>query len=159
VGPCGSHVFKYDIITSICTKIIDGHSKTFYLHLWPDFWIFKKLAIFYPCRGALHKHCPGVVQRLSGIVHWQLYVTLGGKSLHIVLCITKSCPWVIYRYCSDTWCIVHMQCEIWLCKKPKKNDNHKKRAFHEYNELNSTLTDWDCHKKYLPSPKSGFGII
>ena len=43
--------------------------------------------------GLYRKSCPGVVQRLSTVVSQRLFVTLGGKNLHVVRGITKSCLW------------------------------------------------------------------
>jgi len=82
--------------------------------------IFLKSAVFIHVAGQYIKHYPDVVQRLSGLAHdWQLFVTLGGKSLHIIQALSSHACGVIYRYCSDARCVVPMLCVKFYWAKKK----------------------------------------
>jgi len=75
---------------------VDGQSNPFYpvlVTITLHGQYLKNLQHFIHVVGLYIKHCPGVVQRLSTMVSWPLFVTLGGKSLHIIQGNAKSCLW------------------------------------------------------------------
>src|SRR5882762_6629333 len=81
--------------------------------------IFLKSAVFYTYSGAVHKTlsrcCSETVQPHND---WQLFVTLGGKSLHIIQGIIKSCLRCniqILQRC--VVCCTYVFCKILLGKK------------------------------------------